>query len=88
MSNENVKNSSNTPNLDTDLDRLQEGKRLKKEARIDKLLGIYQDDPDAQITAVARALNASRQTVYNDLEELESQQLIRRNGSGVEVLKE
>ena len=86
VSSEPVKKVSNTPNLDTDLDRMQAGKRLKKDARIDKLLQIYRQAPDAGITSVARQLNTSRQTVYNDLEELEVQNLVRRNGSGVEVL--
>lgn len=59
---------------------------MKKTARIDRLLDIYRQAPDAGITAVARQLNTSRQTIYNDLEELEALQLVRRNGSGVEVL--
>ena len=86
VSNETVNNPSNTPFLDTGLDRLQAGKRLKKETRIKRLLAIYQDNPELQITSVAHQLNASRQTVYNDLDDLETQKLIRRNGKGVEVL--
>ncbi len=86
VSNKSVKEMSNTSNMDTSLDNLQEGKRLKKKARIDKLLDIYQQAPSAGITSVARQLNTSRQTVYNDLEELEAQNLVRKNGNGVEVL--
>lgn len=80
------KNLSNIPKVDSSLDKLQEGKRLKKAARLDRVLAIYRDNPQEKVTVVARQLSASRQTIYNDLQELEDQDLVRRNGNGIEVL--
>jgi len=57
-----------------------------KQARLDKMLDIYSQDPDASASSVAGQVGVSRTTVYSYLSELEQNEQIRRNGDGVEVL--
>lgn len=57
----------------------------KKRQLMDSLLDIYLDNPQASIALVAQRLGVVRQTVYNYLDELERDGIIRRNGDGIEV---
>jgi DNA-binding transcriptional ArsR family regulator len=57
-----------------------------KEARLEKLLTLYQTNPDIGPTDMARRLDVSRSTVYTYLNELEDAGRIKRNGEGVQVL--
>ena len=69
------------------LDRLQAGRRAKRDARIDSLLTFYLDNPDAGPSDAARAVGVSRQTIYTYNAELEAAGRLGRNGNGWEVLR-
>ena len=60
--------------------------RQVSSVKVDGLLDIYKGDPLTTPTQAARALDVSRQTIYNRLVQLEQAGRIRRNGHGVEVL--
>ena len=68
----------------SDLDSLTDDP--EKRERLQLLLEIVQDNPKTPIRKLADALNVSNSTVYSYLNELESVQMIRRNGDGVKVL--
>jgi hypothetical protein len=57
-----------------------------KQARIDKMLSIYRDDPFTSPSTIAEAVGVSRQTVYKYLSELEETGAVHNNGEGVKVL--
>ncbi|MBN1890239.1 MAG: helix-turn-helix domain-containing protein [Thermoflexales bacterium] len=58
-----------------------------KAERLDKLLGIYRDDPGVGVSEAARRLGIGRTTVYAYLSELEQAGHIRRNGDGIQVMQ-
>lgn len=57
-----------------------------KQARVDKMLSIYRDDPHTSPSTVAELVGVSRQTVYKYLSELEETGAVHNNGGGVQVL--
>lgn len=59
-----------------------EQQRLSREEAQDRLMDILTEQPDIQITELARTLDRSRQTVYSYLTELETAGSVRKNGSG------
>ncbi len=77
---------SNISKNDTLLDAMRQGKQAKKDAKLDSLLTVLVDSPGAGVSDLARAIGASRQTVYTYLDELETSGKIHRNGDGVRVL--
>lgn len=62
--------------------------RKASSVNVDTLLTLYQADPLTTPTQAAGALGVSRQTIYNQLQALETSGRIRRNGHGVEILTE
>ena len=79
-------NAPNNGNRYADLDRLQAGRKAKRDARLDTLLTFYRDNPGAAIVDAGRAVGVSRQTVYTYLGELESAGRVRKDGNGWEVV--
>lgn len=77
----------NAVNPDSSLVKARQARAVIQGNRMDNLLTLYRDNPTIGVTAAARALNMSRQTVYSYLERLESDGRIRRNGQGVEVIQ-
>ncbi|GAB4577532.1 MAG: hypothetical protein Fur0022_02630 [Anaerolineales bacterium] len=68
-------------------DTLQAGKTIKKQRLLESLLAAYRETPGLSVTDAARQVGVTRQTVYNWLNELESDERIHRNGQGVEVVE-
>lgn len=61
-------------------------RRAKRSARMDALVGFYQDNPTAGPSDAARSLGVSRQTVYTYLEELQRTGRLARDDGHVQVL--
>lgn len=57
-----------------------------KQERLDNLLDILRVNPNEPVSNLAEALQVSRQTVYNDLSDLEYKNLISKNGNGWKVV--
>lgn len=60
--------------------------KLSKSERRSKLLEIAEVEPMISVSKLAQMLNAARNTVSNDLKDLESSGVIHRNGNGIEFL--
>lgn len=74
--------------FNTSLDAARQGRKAKRDARLDALVTFYSSNADAGPTEAGRAIGVSRQTIYTYLAELETTGRISRNGSGhVEVLE-
>ncbi len=80
--------ASNAVHPDSSLVKARQAKTVIQGNRMDSLLTLYRDNPGIGVTDAARALSMSRQTVYTYLGKLESDGRIRRNGNGVEIIKE
>jgi hypothetical protein len=78
--------ASKTGILDAQMDALRQGRKSKRDARLDALLTFYLDNPDAGPTEASQAIGVARQTVYNYLEELEAAGRLARNDGTVRVL--
>jgi hypothetical protein len=78
--------ASKTGILDAQMDALRQGRKSKRDARLDALLTFYLDNPDAGPTEASQAIGVARQTVYNYLEELEAAGRVARNDGTVRVL--
>jgi len=78
--------ASKTGILDTQMDVLRQGRKSKRDARLDALLTFYLDNPEAGPTEASQAIGVARQTVYNYLEELEAGGRVARNDGMVRVL--
>jgi DNA-binding XRE family transcriptional regulator len=61
-------------------------KLANKQARVDATLAFFRDNPMATQAECARQVGVSRGTIGNYLTELEQEEIIHRNGNGVEVL--
>jgi predicted XRE-type DNA-binding protein len=57
-----------------------------KEERVKAMLDLYAENPDLTQGEVAEVIGVSRPTVSNYLSEVEGQGLVKRNGSGVQVI--
>lgn len=80
------KAASKSGTFDARLDVLQQGRKAKRDARLDALLTFYFDNPAAGPTEAGRAIGVSRQSIYNYLEELEAAGRVARNNGTVKVL--
>ena len=82
--------AANTPSSsvkpDSSLVKARQARMSIQSNRMDKLLTLYLDNPNAGVTDAARSLNMSRQTIYSYLDQLERDGRIRRNGHGIEVI--
>ena len=78
--------ASNTGILDAQMDALRQGRKSKRDARLDALLTFYLDNPEAGPTEASQAIGVARQTIYNYLEELEAAGRVARNDGTVRVL--
>jgi hypothetical protein len=78
--------ASKTGILDAQMDALRQGRKSKRDARLDALLTFYLDNPEAGPTEASQAIGVARQTVYNYLEELEAAGRVARNDGTVRVL--
>lgn len=66
-------------------DKRQAALSAKKQQQLNILLTLYQAHPELSVSDAANQMQVTRQTVYNWLEELETEGRIHRNGQGVEV---
>jgi hypothetical protein len=78
--------ASKTGILDAQMDALRQGRKSKRDARLDALLTFYLDNPQAGPTEAGQAIGVARQTIYNYLEELEAAGQVARNDGTVKVL--
>ncbi len=69
------------------LDLAKAGRKAAQDARIDRLLDVYRDDPFTGPTEAGRMIGVSRQTVHSYLTSLEKSGRIHKNGNGVEILE-
>jgi ABC-type multidrug transport system fused ATPase/permease subunit len=75
----------NTKTVDS-LEHARQGRLNKREQRLDKVLSIFEQDNLTPIAHAAGQLNISRTTLYADIEHLENEGKLKKNGHGVEVL--
>jgi hypothetical protein len=78
--------SSNLSKPNAYLDVMLDTRRAKRSARMDALVGFYQDNPTAGPSDAARSLGVSRQTVYTYLDELQRTGRLARDDGHVQVL--
>lgn len=74
---ERIERKPNTPTEQMTLVRIKNA-----EQRRTKLLKILNDEPDTTYTSIAERLNIARTTLYADMDILEKQGLISKNGRG------
>jgi len=68
------------------VEHAREQRTLGKEAAVNLMLNFFQSHPNASHSEAAEACNRSRSWVTNTLGDLEQEGLVKRDGSGVEVL--
>lgn len=77
--------------LNQEIEQAQEVKakmdQSSTEQRRTTLVGILTDESDISVSTLANRLNTSRTTIYNDLDTLSQDGLIRKNGNGWEVIR-
>lgn len=78
---------SNTVVTNASLDAARQGRKAKRDARLDALVAFYVSNPEAGATEAGHAIGVSRQTIYTYLVELETTERVVRNGQGVVVLE-
>lgn len=61
--------------------------QARKVGRINQLLELYASNPMMAPADAARELGVHRNTIHNDLKELETAGRVRKNGHGVEILQ-
>ncbi len=79
--------SSKHTKTDSTMDTLWAGRQAAREARMNKLLRFYADNPEAGPTEASRTVGVSRQTVYTYLAELETCGRLNRDNGTVRVLE-
>jgi hypothetical protein len=78
---------SNEPKSDRSLDTLLTGRRAKRRERMDALLALYRDYPQAGPSDAGRSIGVSRQTVYTYLTELEGDGRIVRDDGRIRIVQ-
>lgn len=58
-----------------------------KEVTISKLIKFYKSNPNGSVEEAAQFIGRSQGSVYNYLKELEEENVIHKNGNGVEILE-
>jgi predicted DNA-binding protein (UPF0251 family) len=81
----NVNNLSNNELFDTNLDRLQQGRKQKRDERLEALLTVLKNHPGISITEASNRIDVSRQTVYSYIDQLERAGQICRDGKTIQV---
>jgi hypothetical protein len=66
--------------MDTGLSAANSNRKLNRDAILNRIANIVDEDPDIGVTDLARQIGRSRTTVYKYLEELEQSGQIKRNG--------